>query len=552
MNSFGALRRKIRFFTGMKNRNGLSKHDRPAKLRKLRHDVEEELQNAASPSDISQPSPIDSFEDDASPDRYAAAVNTETTGDVQSASEESTTFVGDSDSTALETAIRKDLSYGNAVIEVAEPSEDTQDASEPHTEAVPAPSEQDLVDEQLLREQLCVEYEGEDETDYTAGPARLVMANDGVKSECVALLMTLPLSGAMQEVIRLQHQFARVEHRALRQRQALGRLDRKIKTQITSYKHRIKLESAKDGDAAVVASLAQEVGILDMMVEDVGSRRQRATNDVEWHAEILRQACAAAFEHIEGAFLKAKLIEQEPAHENTPHQELDLQQEYADFCETLRTQNDEVPIPAAPLDTGIEHLMAHRAPLTPEEEHLENLKTAFWESQQRLRLAQISFDRREYDAMQAWQATIDAAGRGEEVPDATVEDFDLRMLKHYQDLTRELIEAEAALAEAKAAALGAGLPVGQEDAASGFLDDVEDGYRVSFEAELAESVPAEKLDGWLSGIPDVASPNERTHAEVDEWETQTVGISDSISCVAQEVERRRIDKWRSGCGYEGR
>jgi hypothetical protein len=134
--------------------------------------------------------------------------------------------------------------------------------------------------------------------------------------------------------------------------------------------------------------------------------------------------------------------------------------------------------------------------------------------------------------------------------DASPEDFDLRWVQKIQELTREIIEAESALSAAKAAAVDGGIDVPMDDRASGFVDDVADGYRMSMEQAMIGSVPSPKIKDWISGIPEVASPSFNEHSnEADDWEAEDVEISDSVSMVAQDAgERRRIDKWRQVCG----
>ena len=112
-----------------------------------------------------------------------------------------------------------------------------------------------------------------------------------------------------------------------------------------------------------------------------------------------------------------------------------------------------------------------------------------------------------------------------------------------------MIAAEAALAEAKAAVIDAGIDLASRDQASGFVDDIADGYRMSLEQEFITSVPSPKVKKWLSLIPEKASPgfNERPETG-DSWEAEDVDICDSISMVAEGVSRRRIDKWRQVCG----
>lgn len=53
---------------------------------------------------------------------------------------------------------------------------------------------------QAVREANYITFDGEDETDYTRGPARMVQAADGVVT-CTALLLTLDLSKAVQKAL---------------------------------------------------------------------------------------------------------------------------------------------------------------------------------------------------------------------------------------------------------------------------------------------------------------------------------------------------------------
>ena len=70
------------------------------------------------------------------------------------------------------------------------------------------------VDEQAIRDQNYIKYEGEDESDYTAGPVRIVFANDGVKDECGALLLNLDLSSKIRKAIWAQRAYTREANRA--------------------------------------------------------------------------------------------------------------------------------------------------------------------------------------------------------------------------------------------------------------------------------------------------------------------------------------------------
>ena len=154
-----------------------------------------------------------------------------------------------------------------------------------------------------------------------------------------------------------------------------------------------------------------------------------------------------------------------------------------------------------------------------------DLADSFFTAQTRLHKAQDAFDSREMRREQEWQANVEAGIRGGEVQDATPEDFDDRWLRHTQELTREVIDAEAEVAEAKRAALEAGIDVANDEADSGFLDDVEDGYRLSKEQELVDTAAGSTVKGWLDRLPSdkLDSPGFRSDADIDEWETRTVG-----------------------------
>ena len=283
------------------------------------------------------------------------------------------------------------------------------------------------------------------------------------------------------------------------------------------------------------------------MQQDAEARRKGIDTRRQTLAKMLRTIQADVNAYLEDAFIHALLLEPEDDLPDTPIEALDLQKEYGDFCRSVQRVTGQQKTPTSPLDTTREHFEV--APLSAEDQAKADLHDTYWHAQQRLQSAKAHFDNRERDQQAEMQANFEAVDRGEEPMDATPEDFDLRWLKHEQDLTHELIEAENALAEVKTAAIAAGVELAEDDKASGFIDDVADGYRMSFEKELVASVPSATVKNWLSDIPDLASPsfNDRVD-QTDDWEAEDVKISDSVSMVAEGAERRRIDKWREVCG----
>jgi hypothetical protein len=96
------------------------------------------------------------------------------------------------------------------------------------------------------------------------------------------------------------------------------------------------------------------------------------------------------------------------------------------------------------------------------------------------------------------------------------------------------------------------LPFEDNETVCEAMDDEGLGYTISKEQELVASVPSPIVRRWLDKVPEgveVESPSfgDRGRSESDEWEAEEVGISDSVSLVAEGRERARIDRWRKAC-----
>ncbi|KAI6813765.1 hypothetical protein KC342_g16692 [Hortaea werneckii] len=397
-------------------------------------------------------------------------------------------------------------------------------------------------EQQAIRNASYIVSTGEEPGDYTEGPARLVAASDGIK-DCAALLLTWELSARIQQAVQAQRDHHRSRQKAVRQLEVALNFEMDLETEIANHESRLSMLEAEElADQETVVALQEELATLKSMLRGSCEARQaadvRRTSETAALAEV-QSAVTAVLEEVVHAQLVASDIAGMP---DSP--ELDLQTEYLKYRSTQHEDGDNTnAYGVAPLDTNDEHLQA--APLSEEEQKKKDPADLFYTAQARLLKAQDAFDSREARREQEWQANVDAETRGEEVRDATPEDFDIRWLKHVQELTREVIDAEAELAEAKRAALGAGIDVANDEADSGFLDDVEDGYLLSKEQELVDTAAGSTVKGWLDRLPSdkLDSPVLRSDADVDEWETRTVGISDSVSLVAEGSVRRRIDKW---------
>ncbi|EME81369.1 uncharacterized protein MYCFIDRAFT_176650 [Pseudocercospora fijiensis CIRAD86] len=161
--------------------------------------------------------------------------------------------------------------------------------------------------------------------------------------------------------------------------------------------------------------------------------------------------------------------------------------------------------------------------------------------------AQQMFLARETKFDQELQERAERLNSGEEVE--TITELDMRQLQESRRLTSWLIEAEKKYDNAKLALCEAGVQPLGSNIASGFIDDVDDGYRISEEKAWIVTANSSRLRQWLSNIPDQIEDSETAEdlreRDLDPWTAEEVEICDSWSMVADGAERRRIDRWRS-------
>ncbi|KAI7177230.1 hypothetical protein KC316_g7977 [Hortaea werneckii] len=402
-------------------------------------------------------------------------------------------------------------------------------------------------DEQALRNKAYVQFNGEDADDYTSGPARFVIASDGVKP-CAAMLMTLELSAKIKRALRAQHEFAHADTRALHEDRANLKFELELHEAMRRCKRRM-FDVAELGTAEADAkheSLSSQMDKLQLLLENAEATRQQIKARMDTHAENLRSIQAEMNVLFEEVFVNGNLLEpfSEPAEE--PIEPLSVEEEYRKICQAIAEDDSLEEAEIASFHSCSDHY--EPPPLSPTTQARQVLQKDYFSAQRRLGEAQIAFDRR-FDTREAeWYANYEAVERGEQAKDASVEDFDARWVIRIQEMTREVIEAEEAMTEAKRALVDAGIDLFQEDQESCFVDTADDGYLGDHEEKLMAQVPGEKIDGWLKEVPDRSSPMSVDGRDADEWDVGDVDIGDSASTIAEGAERRRIDKWRRICG----
>jgi hypothetical protein len=403
---------------------------------------------------------------------------------------------------------------------------------------------------QALRDQTYRTFTCEEPEDFTDGPARIIVISDNVK-RCAALLVPYDLSQKIQEALHGQHEFSRIQREGLFRRQSLLRLEDDVHREILSCKARLcRLEGAGQMETEDAQKLGQQMANLQLMLPDIGLRKQKASVDVDMHARRLRDLQAAVNAHLEEAFICARLI---VPHEKGPEPEiekLDVSQEYLEFCQRLEGPDNFVfEDVVIPLDNNRDY--PEVPPPSKEEQARQAVINNLWAAKEALDLAHQDFDDRENERAREYEVNVQAADRDENTTDDSPEAFDVRWVVRFRDLTRALIEAEAVYADVKRKAFEAGVPLPFTDNESVCEDLGDDtGYTMSKEQELMASTPSPTVRNWLSKVPEggeTGSVGEEAQMEADEWDAEEVGISDSVSLVAEGRQRSRIDRWHDAC-----
>ncbi|KAK4549444.1 hypothetical protein LTR36_006441 [Oleoguttula mirabilis] len=175
-----------------------------------------------------------------------------------------------------------------------------------------------------------------------------------------------------------------------------------------------------------------------------------------------------------------------------------------------------------------------------------NLIRQFQSMQTRLEVVEQTFEKREARFDREAEERHRKLNAGDREGVASDLAFDMHQLQTTRHMARQIVEAEEALEAAKSAAVAAGIQLPGSDIESGFVDDVNDGYRISWEEDAAGTVNPQGIIKWLQGVSDEIT-EEPAEAAIDDWDAESVDISDSASMVADGPARKRIDKWRAAC-----
>ncbi|KAK3112385.1 hypothetical protein LTR53_011403 [Teratosphaeriaceae sp. CCFEE 6253] len=433
-------------------------------------------------------------------------------------------------------------------------------------------------DPQTLREEAYVVFEGVDETDFTEGPSRIVLASDGVNAACSALLLTLDLSAKIQEAVKFGRDLVQVEKESARDDRVNAAFERELNAQVSRHRHGLAIlgrrdnddERSRDDEADVgnprnrivadkddqsteeMRAIQFELEKLEMLVENTKAKRSGFAAQVKFKTQMFREVQAEMNALLEEAFVDAALLEPVEEELEVEIEKIEVEAEYQSICRMAQSDASNDRIEITPLRRYDENFKPPS--LSPADQAIAGLKEVYWDAQRDLQHAQALFDHRVDTRALELQARHFAVAQDQPAEDDSPEAFDLRWFVRIQELTRGVIDAEASVAEARAALLEAGGRLDERDQESGFGDHASDGYRMSLEAAwVVDAQGDEKVRGWFDGLPDLVNmipieDDADSDVDVEGWDARSVDVEDSASFVAEGTARRKIDKWRQTCG----
>ncbi|KAI6887196.1 hypothetical protein KC318_g9980 [Hortaea werneckii] len=379
-------------------------------------------------------------------------------------------------------------------------------------------------------------YNGEGAKCLTGGPTKLVLASDGSKP-CMTIIPSTDLTIRLQETIK--------ESR--------------------------KVSDAEDAYLPKIAKLRDMHTDVDLRVDGLHQRATKLERKKEWaekkkddYERLLknkqttqRSNVLYMLAYFEDAFVDSKLVDPLPPAAPVSRAKSEIAfSDTASYREAFGLQGipqgnskalDERSLQSRSSGIAIwedpDYDLYEPSP-TKATNDAEAVIWRYESAMTRLRVMQQDFDdREERFEQEAWDR-MERQVAGEDFESDLA--FDHRQIHKTRELASRLTEAEDLVEAAKTNAVAMGVQIPDSDIESRFVDDVDDGYRISSEAREAAGVDKDSIVKWMTGIPEEEFEG-MTDADVDEWDCRSVAISESGSMVAEGSDRTRIDKWRSMC-----
>lgn len=355
------------------------------------------------------------------------------------------------------------------------------------------------------------EYHGEDESQLTDGPSRVVMAFDGTK-DCVALLLTERM---ITELTEITEETRRINVAEIELREASLKASMAERTA-----KELNAELAKTEDPNLINDLSSQIETQKEIFSANTSESESLTEVITARSRNLKYG-QIAFQNI---FRRAL----EDANLSSL---LEVKTETVNPSGAAKDSKDSITVPET-----------DESMVTAEELLRRNAYDDWEYTRDNLAYAQSAFDNRQvkYDrALMLYQERLD-----EGTTSCTQSEFGRLAVGRTRKLTRALIDAETDYVDAAQRAKALGILMNEVDQESNFVSDISDGYHTSGEASMQAAVDRTFIEYWSDNIVGFGLEELEEPREPDDWDAETVGISESVSVIDHSRNRKRIDRWR--------
>ena len=367
---------------------------------------------------------------------------------------------------------------------------------------------------------------------FTEGPSRFVIANDGSK-DCAALLVNEEFLARLRDLFQANRDISALDrslYHTNMDAQDTERSVRKAQESLDTVESAEKVEECQTFIAQRTTELLKlnhRKGELEKERSLVEGRLELSKSHTQW---VLETAMKGADYLGPERPLPAILLRDEDA-------------ECADDNVEASEHGTPVQSPAVSIASGHEEAEVSEEELQrraaydefiDRSQFLDTIKADFDDQQNNYRENLARFEQK----LEAGTNTMSRSA------------FDRRSVQYGQQLTRALIDAEEAFEEARDRALALNAISSDHDHEFYYGAEYEESWPENKIADYNASQDWTYLETWMDDIPDSNSQADNDDDEVDEvdeWEAEEVEVNDSISMIDCEDYRRDIDRYRRIC-----
>ena len=388
-----------------------------------------------------------------------------------------------------------------------------------------------------------VELYSNQQPQFTEGPARFVVVNDGSK-DCLALLVTETFVAKSRDLYEDSHHLEGKQGPL----QQVRRDARDAEASMNLVKEAIEVaEGQEQADELRKKAEKRKSRLLEA--------RQRQ-DEIEKGAELLENGIAASRAYtqwvLDTAMGKADLLE--PHRPLTPFTAADTEEDEDpnEISGQLYNENgiqsatEDAEVPRQPRFSANEEEVPASSDEAPADE--DSIRQAAWEDYndklETFHKVQAIFD----DRQEAYEKNLAKFQEGVKtgIYKWSRSEFDRNRVRHGQKITRALIDAEEAFDGAKAYAKAVGA-TGSDYEQTNYFGNYEESMPEGQIASYIASKDFSDICAWMANVSENGDPNDYEPVEIDDWDVEEVDHTDSISQIDFEEYRKPIDQWHYEC-----